>query len=53
MAPFSPPQAATAPSGYDLNLNRVTTHLCHIIGTVNPAQWAPLIPELPYQPTCH
>lgn len=38
---------------WDLNVGRVTTHLCHIIGTVSKEQWARFIPNLPYQPTCH
>jgi WD40 repeat protein/transcriptional regulator with XRE-family HTH domain len=38
---------------WDLNTKQVTEHICHIIGTINPTEWTRLIPELPYQPTCH
>jgi WD40 repeat protein/transcriptional regulator with XRE-family HTH domain len=38
---------------WDLDPNRVTNHICHIIGTISHAQWSQLISELPYQPTCH
>jgi len=38
---------------WDLDVSRVTARICHIIGTPSRADWARLIPELPYQPTCH
>jgi WD40 repeat protein len=38
---------------WDTNTDRVTTHLCRIVGTPLQADWARLIPDLPYQPTCH
>ncbi|MBV9011062.1 MAG: PD40 domain-containing protein [Pseudonocardiales bacterium] len=37
---------------WDLNPDRVTARLCHLIGTVSKEQWAQLYPELPYQTTC-
>ncbi|MGH3830782.1 MAG: caspase, EACC1-associated type [Pseudonocardiaceae bacterium] len=38
---------------WDPDVARVTARLCHIIGTPSRADWARLIPDLPYQPTCH
>ena len=38
---------------WDLDVDRVTRRICHIIGTVSKEQWDRLIPKLPYQPTCH
>ena len=38
---------------WDLNTARVTARLCHIIGTVSRTEWTQLMPDLPYQPTCH
>jgi WD40 repeat protein len=40
---------------WDLNPERVTTRLCHIIGTPSQdsrTEWTQLIPDLPYEPTC-
>lgn len=37
---------------WDLDTNRVTDHLCRIVGAVTEEQWKKLIPELPYQPVC-
>ena len=38
---------------WDLDTTRVTNRLCHTIGATSQADWARLIPDLPYQPTCH
>ncbi len=38
---------------WDLDTTRVTDRLCRIIGTPSRADWTRLIPDLPYQPTCH
>ena len=49
--------ATASPDGttrlWDLDTGQVTNRVCRIVGIVSPAQWAQLIPELPYQPTCH
>ncbi|MGP3924688.1 nSTAND1 domain-containing NTPase [Streptomyces sp. 8N616] len=37
---------------WDLDLRHRTTQVCRTIGTVSPAQWARLIPDLPYRPRC-
>jgi WD40 repeat protein len=37
---------------WDPNPDRVTDRLCRIVGVVRPADWARLIPNLPYRSTC-
>jgi WD40 repeat protein len=37
---------------WDLDTTRGTDQLCHIIGAPSRADWARLIPDLPYRPTC-
>ena len=37
---------------WTLDTARVTDRLCHITGPLSRADWARLIPDLPYRPTC-
>jgi WD40 repeat protein len=37
---------------WDLDTTRVTARLCHITGPLSRADWARLLPDLPYRPTC-
>jgi WD40 repeat protein len=37
---------------WDPDPGRVTDRLCRIVGAVRPADWARLIPNLPYRSTC-
>jgi WD40 repeat protein len=37
---------------WDLDTTRVTDRLCCITGTPDRADWARLIPDFPYRPTC-
>lgn len=37
---------------WNLDVDQVTEHVCRIIGTPSQDQWAQLILDLPYQPTC-